>query len=228
MVPGATKMLTFVLPTGRVLQDAIALIGAAGLPANGLSSIGRRLVVVEGEFRYILAKPTDVPVYIVAGTADLGLAGSDVLMEMSAPVVELADTRTGICRMVLAAPKDRPLQGDFSDGAAKPAAGIPWIRVATKYPSIADRYFSSRGIQAEIIRLNGSVELAPSLGMSDCIVDIVQTGNTLAANGLVELATICPVSLRLVASRKSIVRRQREIRGILSAMTNRRRRNDDA
>ena len=132
MVPGATKMLTFVLPTGRVLQDAIALIGAAGLPANGLSSIGRRLVVVEGEFRYILAKPTDVPVYIVAGTADLGLAGSDVLMEMSAPVVELADTRTGIWRMVLAAPKDRPLQGDFSDGAAKTAAGIPWIRVATK------------------------------------------------------------------------------------------------
>ena len=221
-------MLTFVLPTGRVLQDAIALIEAAGLPAGGLSSIGRRLVIEDGGFRFILAKPMDVPMYIVSGVADLGLAGSDVLMETGAPLVDLADTGKGVCRMVLAAPCDTSIDGcDASKGAPERLprngreriGGVPWIRVATKYPGIADRYFSSRGIQAEIIHLNGSVELAPRLGMSECIVDIVQTGSTLAANGLVERATICPVSLRLVASKRSVVQRQREIRSIREAMT---------
>ena len=221
-------MLTFVLPTGRVLQDAIALIEAAGLPAGGLSSIGRRLVLEDKGFRFILAKPMDVPMYIVSGVADLGLAGSDVLMETGAPLVDLADTGKGVCRMVLAAPCDTSIGGcgaskDASErrpqnGRERPG-GVPWIRVATKYPGIADRYFSSRGIQAEIIHLNGSVELAPRLGMSECIVDIVQTGSTLAANGLVERATICPVSLRLVASKRSVVQRQREIRSIREAMT---------
>ena len=221
-------MLTFVLPTGRVLQDAIALIEAAGLPAGGLSSIGRRLVLEDKGFRFILAKPMDVPMYIVSGVADLGLAGSDVLMETGAPLVDLADTGKGVCRMVLAAPCDTSIDvcgasKDASErrpqnGRERPG-GVPWIRVATKYPGIADRYFSSRGIQAEIIHLNGSVELAPRLGMSECIVDIVQTGSTLAANGLVERATICPGSLRLVASKRSVVQRQREIRSIREAMT---------
>ena len=217
-------MLTFVLPTGRVLRDAIALIEAAGLPAGELSSIGRRLVLEDGGFRFILAKPMDVPMYIVAGTADIGLAGSDVLMETGAPLVDLADTGMGVCRMVLAAPRDVSIGGcDAPErhprNGRERAGGVPWIRVATKYPGIADRYFSSRGLQAEIIHLNGSVELAPRLGMSDCIVDIVQTGSTLAANGLVERATICPVSLRLVASKRSVVQRQREIRDIRDAMT---------
>ncbi len=216
-------MLTFVLPTGRVLRDAIALIEAAGLPAGELSSIGRRLVLEDGGFRFILAKPMDVPMYIVAGTADLGLAGSDVLMETEAPLVDLADTGMGVCRMVLAAPRDMSIGGcDAPErrprNGRERAGGVPWIRVATKYPGIADRYFSSRGLQAEIIHLNGSVELAPRLGMSECIVDIVQTGSTLAANGLVERATICPVSLRLVASKRSVVQRQREIREIRDAM----------
>ena len=222
-------MLTFVLPTGRVLQDAIALIEAAGLPAGGLSSIGRRLVLEDKGFRFILAKPMDVPMYIVSGVADLGLAGSDVLMETGAPLVDLADTGKGVCRMVLAAPHDQCIgecsgaSGDAPErlprNGRERIGGVPWIRVATKYPGIADRYFSSRGIQAEIIHLNGSVELAPRLGMSECIVDIVQTGSTLAANGLVERATICPVSLRLVASKRSVVQRQREIRSIREAMT---------
>ena len=217
-------MLTFVLPTGRVLRDAIALIEAAGLPAGELSSIGRRLVLEDGGFRFILAKPMDVPMYIVAGTADLGLAGSDVLMETGAPLVDLADTGMGVCRMVLAAPRDVSIGGcDAPErrprNGRERAGGVPWIRVATKYPGIADRYFSSLGLQAEIIHLNGSVELAPRLGMSECIVDIVQTGSTLAANGLVERATICPVSLRLVASKRSVVQRQREIRDIRDAMT---------
>ena len=217
-------MLTFVLPTGRVLRDAIALIEATGLPAGELSSIGRRRVLEDGGFRFILAKPMDVPMYIVAGTADLGLAGSDVLMETGAPLVDLADTGMGVCRMVLAAPRDVSIGGcDAPErrprNGRERAGGVPWIRVATKYPGIADRYFSSRGLQAEIIHLNGSVELAPRLGMSECIVDIVQTGSTLAANGLVERATICPVSLRLVASKRSVVQRQREIRDIRDAMT---------
>jgi ATP phosphoribosyltransferase len=217
-------MLTFVLPTGRVLRDAIALIEATGLPAGELSSIGRRLVLEDGGFRFILAKPMDVPMYIVAGTADLGLAGSDVLMETGAPLVDLADTGMGVCRMVLAAPRDVSIGGCNAPerrprNGRERAGGVPWIRVATKYPGIADRYFSSRGLQAEIIHLNGSVELAPRLGMSECIVDIVQTGSTLAANGLVERATICPVSLRLVASKRSVVQRQREIRDIRDAMT---------
>ncbi len=190
-------MLTVALPTGRVMEDARRLLRELGLPTEALGQCGRELVVDEGEVRYLLAKPTDVPVYVLWGAADLALAGSDVLRESGAPLVELGDTGYGRCHLVVAGPP--ALSARFA-GAANRRQGL---RVATKYPRIADSHFSGRGTQVEIVSLHGSIELAPRLGMADCILDIVQTGSTLRANGLVVLEDVGPVSLRMVASPRS-------------------------
>lgn len=190
-------MFTIALPTGRVMEDALELLRCAGLPVKNLQDCGRNLVIEEEDCRYVLAKPMDVPLYAHYGIADLALAGSDVLWESGASLVELADTGRGKCRLAIAGP----------EGLAERFLGheseIMGLRIATKYPRIADAHFSARGILIEIVHLHGSIELAPRLGMSDCILDIVQTGGTLRANKLVVIDEIAPVSLRLVASRKS-------------------------
>ena len=187
-------MLTIALPTGRVFSDAVEMISGAGLPCDGLASPGRKLVIESGDFRYILAKPSDVPLYVSYGTADLAFAGGDVLLESAMPVVELLDTGSGRCSVVVAGPRS---QAERFRGHASELMGL---KVATKYPRIADGHFSARGAQVDIIHLHGSIELAPKLGLSDCILDIVQTGTTLKANGLVVLEEFFPVSLRLVSS----------------------------
>ncbi len=190
-------MFTIALPTGRVMEDALELLEETGLPVNNLQDCGRNLVVEEGDCRYILAKPMDVPLYAHYGIADLALAGSDVLWESGASLVELADTGRGKCRLAIAGPKE------LSDRFLGHESEIMGLRIATKYPRIADAHFSARGILIDIVHLHGSIELAPRLEMSDCILDIVQTGGTLRANRLSVIEEIAPVSLRLVASRKS-------------------------
>lgn len=190
-------MLTIALPTGRVQEDAIVLLQELGLPTEKLRSPGRSLVISEESVRYILAKPMDVPLYAHHGVADLAFAGSDVLWETSASLVLLADTGMGRCRLVVAGPPE------MADRFLAHESNIMDIRVATKYPRIADAHFSSRGVQVNILHLNGSIELAPRLGLADCILDIVQSGNTLKANHLTVLEDVAPVSLHLVASRKS-------------------------
>lgn len=201
-------MLTIALPTGRVFSQAAELIRRAGLPSKELSSPGRRLVIEEEGIRYILAKPTDVPLYVGYGTADLAFAGGDVLLESGMPLVELLDTEQGRCSVVVAGPPS--LSCRFQGHASE----LMGMKVATKYPRIADNYFSSRGAQVDILHLHGSIELAPKLGLADCILDIVQTGNTLKANSLEILEEVCTVSLRLVGSRKSIAFRWPEVREI--------------
>ena len=201
-------MLTIALPTGRVFPQAVELIRRAGLPSKELSSPGRRLVLEEGGIRYILAKPADVPLYVGYGTADLAFAGGDVLLESAMPLVELLDTEQGRCSVVVAGP--RSVSCRFLGHASE----LMGMKVATKYPRIADRHFSSRGAQVDILHLHGSIELAPKLGLADCILDIVQTGNTLKANSLEVFEEVCSVSLRLVGSRKSIAFRWPEVREI--------------
>jgi len=186
-------MLTFALPTGRVMEDCIEIIEGAGLPAARLKNAGRNLVVDDGNFRYLLTKPSDVPAMVHYGAADLALAGSDVIEESGIALSELLDTGRGKCFMAIAGP----------DGAAEKFSGhtsrLMGMRVATKYPRIAEKTFAAWGVQIKILKLNGSVELAPALKLSDCIFDIVQTGGTLRANGLRVIKRTAPVSLRLVA-----------------------------
>ena len=191
-------MFTLCLPTGRVLEDAIEVLQELDIPTGRLKERGRSLVIQEEGFRFLLAKPMDVPVYVHYGIADLALAGSDVIWETGASLVELRDTGRGACRIVLAGP--RKVASLFLGHESR----VMGLRVATKYPRISEEYFAERGIQVEFVHLNGSIEMAPRLGLSDCIVDIVQTGSTLRANALSVIAEIAPVSLKFVSSRKSL------------------------
>ncbi|HOO63659.1 MAG TPA: ATP phosphoribosyltransferase [Synergistaceae bacterium] len=190
-------MLTVALPTGRVLEDALEVLDFLHIPTEILKNRGRKLILEDTSYRFILAKPMDVPLYVNRGIADLALAGSDVLLERKSSVVEIGDTRKGQCRLAIAGPREVAKRFESHESS------MTGLRIATKYPRVAEEYFRSRGIQVELLHLHGSIELAPRLGLADCIVDIVQTGSTLKANGLVILEEICPVSLRLVASRKS-------------------------
>jgi len=193
-------MLSIVLPTGRVFDEAVEVLGEIGLPTGKLSHKGRSLVIEDDGWRYFLAKPMDVPLFVHSGIADIGLAGSDVLWETNATLIELADTRRGLCRLVVAGPQAVAPRFMGHESA------LMWLKVATKYPRIADSHFSSKGVQVEVVHLHGSVELAPRLGLADCILDIVQTGATLEANHLTVLEEVAPVSLRMVASRYGIQR----------------------
>jgi ATP phosphoribosyltransferase len=206
-------MLTFVLPTGRTLDEAVELLKVAGFPVRRLEERGRDLVIEEEGFRYLLAKPADVPTLVFRGAAELALVGSDVLWESGADLMELLDTGRGRCRIVVAGPRETAAR--FS---AEEAARMG-IRVATKYPRIATSAFEERGISAEIVKLSGSIELAPRLGLADCILDIVQTGSTLEANGLVPFEEIAPVSLRLAASRTAFRTRGERVEAALSALS---------
>lgn len=191
-------MFTLCLPTGRVLEEAIEVLEELDIPTEKLRDRGRALVIQDEGFRFLLAKPMDVPVYVHYGIADLALAGSDVIWESGASLVELRDTSRGVCRIVLAGPKK--VAALFLGHESQ----LMGLRIATKYPRIAEEYFAERGIQVELVHLNGSIEMAPRLGLSDCIVDIVQTGSTLRANSLSVIAEIAPVSLRFVSSRKGL------------------------
>lgn len=184
-----TEGLRVALPKGRIFDEAVALLRRCGVPLPAELEASRRLVlaVPDAALTFILAKPSDVPTYVEYGVADVGLVGKDVLMEEEArDVYELLDLGISRCRIAVAAKPDwRP---------------CPAPRVATKYPRIASAYFRERGKQVEIIKLNGSVELAPLVGLADRIVDIVSTGQTLRENGLVELETIAEVTTRLIAN----------------------------
>ncbi|KUL01679.1 MAG: ATP phosphoribosyltransferase [Synergistales bacterium 54_9] len=190
-------MLTLALPTGRMLSVCQRILEKLGMPCEKLENRGRSLVIEEEGVHYLLAKPMDVPAYVHYGAADVALAGSDVIQERGGSLVEIADTGEGRCRIVVAGPPE------MEERFMGHESGLMGLRIATKYPVITNNHFASRGIQPEIINLHGSIELAPLLGLSDCIVDIVQTGSTLKANRLRVLEDVAPVSLRIVASRKS-------------------------
>lgn len=184
-------MLNIALPKGRLGDRVYALFERAGYACPAIGGNNRRLIFENAELgiRYFWVKPSDVPIYVERGAADMGVAGKDVLLEYEPDVYELLDLREGVCRMAVAGPKS------FHDG------GERTLRVATKYPNITRRFYAARCRDIDIIRLNGSIELAPILALSDVIVDIVETGTTLRENGLAVLETVTPVSARLIANK---------------------------
>ena len=185
--------LTVALAKGRMQHDALALLRRAGVRVCDDAVRSRRLAVEDegGRFRFVFVKPSDVPVYVEHGVADCGVVGRDVLLEADADLLQPLDLGIGRCRLVVAAPRGRLDAELFAP------------RVATKYPRVAAAHFGARGTPVEIIALSGSVELAPLLGLADCIVDLVETGRTLAENGLEVVETIAPSSGRLVVNRAS-------------------------
>lgn len=205
-------MITFALPTGRSLDDCIALLEKAGLPAKKLKHAGRNLVIEEDGFRYLLGKPTDIPIITCNGAADLAFAGSDMIEEAGISLAQLIDTKRNVCKMVIAGPIEAAEK--FSGNITK----IVGLRVATKYTNIAERTFNSWGVQLKLVKLNGSIELAPALGLADVIFDIVQTGTTLQANGLVVIKEIMPVSMRLVAGFGTLQTRWNDICSTVDAL----------
>lgn len=206
------KKIRFALPTGRSLDDCKEILEGAGLPTERLRSAGRMLVIDEGDYRYLLGKPTDIPTLVSQGAADIALIGSDVIAESQADVCELLDTERGKCIMAVAGP---PAMADMFD---RHVSSLMGMRVATKYVRTANRCFKEWGAQIRILNLNGSVELAPLLGLADCIFDIVQTGGTLRANGLIVIRSAADISLRLIANRSSMQLRFEELRDTIDAI----------
>ena len=190
------KLLTLALPKGRLLRPALEMLRSMGL--DGVEADSRKLIFSDEKhgLRFLILKPADVPTYVEYGAADLGIVGKDILLEQEPDVYEPLDLGFGFCRLVVAEPKELWERDDPSKWS--------WVRVATKYPVLTERYFSERGIQVEMVRLDGSIELAPLVGLADRIVDLVQSGETLRANGLVEVAEITRSTARLIVNRASL------------------------
>ncbi len=191
------RQLTIALAKGRLSEQAVALLTAAGYDCRVLDDPGRRLVLEneDGSLRFILAKPTDVPTYVESGVADLGVVGKDTLLEENKKLSEVLDLGFGRCKLAVAGPIGFDLS-DYSRGK---------LRVGTKYPQVSRRYFAAEKHEAvEIIKLSGSIELAPLVGLSDVIVDVVESGKTLAENGLEVLEVIQECSARLVVNQVSM------------------------
>jgi ATP phosphoribosyltransferase len=191
---GSTDLLRVAVPKGALFAGCVDVLDRAGLDVEPLRDLGRQLTVIGEGVEYIIAKPTDVPIYVAYGAADVAIAGKDVLVEADLDVAELVDLGFGACRFVVARPEDRA--GNVDDRYRH--LGV--LRVATKYPRVAEAHFERRGIQVEIVKLHGNIELAPLIGMADVIVDIVATGRTLAENGLVVVDEVFASTARFVAN----------------------------
>ena len=201
-------MLNIALPKGRLGEKVYRMFAEAGFRCPSIEEENRKLTFESPEngVRYFWVKPSDVSVYVERGAADIGVCGRDILLEYVPDIYELLDLKTGICRMAVAGPVG------FRDDHRRT------LRVATKFSRIAADYYASLGRDIDIIHLNGSIELAPILGLSDVIVDIVETGTTLKENGLHELETIVPVSARLIANKASYAFRQDMILNIRNGL----------
>lgn len=188
--------ITIALPKGKLFTQAKELLAEVGWQAENLFEDSRKLVIANEELkiRFIITKAVDLPTYVEYGAADIGIIGKDVLIEEQKNVYELLDLKFGVCRLALAMPEL---------SAKKPLTDFAPLRVATKYPRSAKDFFLGKGIQAEIIKLNGSIELAPMVGLAEMIVDIVETGKTLRENRLAEVETVYTATARLIANRVS-------------------------
>ncbi len=198
--------LSVALPKGKLLAGTEALWRRAGLPFP--ESEGRRLVIELDGVRFLFVKDMDVPTYVEYGVADCGIAGRDVLLETGADVLEPVDLGFGRCRLVVAAPRGTPF--DYRRVAS--------FRIATKYPRVAAAHFQERGVSAEVVKLNGSVELAPGLGLADGMVDVVETGRTLEENGLAPVEEVAVSSARLIVNRASYHARRTAVAALLDAL----------
>jgi ATP phosphoribosyltransferase len=194
----AEPRLRMAVPKGALFPGSLKVLRAAGIEIGALADPGRQLIVDTDEVRFIIGKPTDIPAYVAYGAADVAIAGADVLAEAALDVVELADLGFGGCRFVVAEREDA---GDTVEEAYR-RLGV--IRVATKYPRITEAYFASRGIQVEVVKLHGNIELAPLIGLADRIVDITATGTTLRENRLRIVDEVMSSSARFVANPVSV------------------------
>ncbi len=203
-------MLNIALPKGRLGEKVYAMFEAAGFECPSIKENNRKLIFenTEKQVRYFWVKPSDVAIYVERGAADIGVAGKDILLEYEPDVYELLDLGLGKCRMAVAAP------ADFRDNENRT------LRVATKFTNIAAAYYAGIGRQIDIIKLNGSIELAPILGLSDVIVDIVETGTTLKENNLAVMQTILPISARLIANKASFQFKGQQIESLLDQVRN--------
>ena len=209
-------MLNVALPKGRLGEKVYAMFEAAGYECPSIKENNRKLIFENKEngVRYFWVKPSDVAIYVERGAADIGVAGKDILLEYTPDVYELLDLNLGKCRMAVAAPVD------FHDDGQKT------LKVATKFTNIAADYYASIGRDIDIIKLNGSIEIAPILKLSDVIVDIVETGTTLKENNLEVKGTIVPISARLIANKSSFKFKGTDIEKIVESIKNQVNNND--
>ena len=203
-------MLTFALSKGRLADKIFKMLKELNLCDISIDSEDRRLVIEANDFKFFLAKPSDVPTFVESGVADIGVVGKDTILEENRDLTEVLDLGFGICRMCVCAKE--------TDGESYKLKTN--LRVATKYPHIAKDYFDSLNQNVTIIKLNGSVELAPIVGLSDVIVDIVESGRTLKENGLAPVTTIVELSARLICNNASLKTKYDEISDIISGFSN--------
>ena len=202
--------LTIALSKGKLLGPVLHLLKQAGYDSPGLSTESRKLMFPCSSQRamFLIVRPTDVPTYVEHGAADVGVVGKDVLLEQDSDVYEPLDLKVGACRISVAA-----LQGQ-----ASPDRWSSKIRVATKYPNVTERYFNQRGIPVEIVKLYGSIELAPIVGLADRIVDLVETGSTLKAHDLSEVDVIATSTARLIVNRASLKLKHPQVTALIEQM----------
>ena len=200
--------VSIALPTGALLEGSLDLLGRAGVLKLTQREVGRRLLLERGGVRIVLVKPVDVTAYVDFGAADLGVVGKDQLWETSGDHYELVDLHFGACTLVMAVPEDSTLDG--------PKTWPAVLRVATKYPRSTAAWFARGGHAAEVIKLNGSVELAPQVGLADAIVDLTATGTTLRENRLRVVAEVGRSTARLIANQASLKTRAGAVQELVS------------
>jgi ATP phosphoribosyltransferase len=203
--------LTIAIPKGALFGESVDLLRKSGLQCTELTSDSRKMLFIdhEDQAKYIICRPTDIPTFVEYGAADLGLSGKDTIVEQRKDVYELLDLKYGCCRFVVAVPQA--------------LAPVSWEqmaqkRVATKFPRVAENFFREKGLQVEVIKLHGNIELAPIVGLSEMIVDIVSTGRTLRENNLIELEEIFKSSARLIANRASLHLKRERINPLMEKM----------
>ena len=203
-----TEMINIALPKGRLGDKVYSMFEKAGYECPSIKEKNRKLIFENPEVgvRYFWVKPSDVAIYVERGAADIGVAGKDILMEAGSDVYELLDLNVGKCRMAVAGPAGFSYDRDNE------------LRVATKFVNVAREFYAASGTDIDIIHLNGSIELAPMLGLSDVIVDLVETGNTLKANDLIPTEEIVPVSARLIANKAIFKFKSEAIQKLVKAL----------
>ncbi|MBS3956081.1 MAG: ATP phosphoribosyltransferase [Clostridiales bacterium] len=190
--------MCFAVPKGALFDDSLRVLRSAGVDVGRLAEAGRQLIVTAGEIEFVIAKPTDIPAYVAYGGVDVGIVGKDTLVEAGLALVEMLDLGFGECRFVVAEPCDSEAE------VARHYRHLGVIRVATKYPRITERHFAAKGVQVEIVKLHGNIEIAPLIGLADQIVDITATGTTLRENNLRIVEDVLPSTARFVANPASL------------------------
>ncbi|MBE9503137.1 MAG: ATP phosphoribosyltransferase [Proteobacteria bacterium] len=205
-------VLTVALPKGRIQKDTMELLERIGISCPEMDGDSRKLIfnLPEEKMRFMVVRATDVPTYVEYGAADIGVVGKDILLEQGKNLYEPLDLKIGYCRMAVAEPEELKKKDNPSEWTH--------VRIATKFPKITEKYFSEKGVQVELIKLYGSIELAPLVGLSERIVDLVSSGETLKQNGLVEVEQIMEITSRLIVNRASLKTRYERINDLINRL----------